>query len=247
METITLPSREVEIWSTDTPWHSLKLNDEVDRIIPAKHDIVSLVITEVPDGLKKVHLDIGGVKIITWDKSDIEKRQNLFSEGFPFSQSYFQYTCLRFEYDAEYIAVNQTTEMEDEYIDEVEHSDTEEEYFDGYEYHYGYRVHRKRVPTGRQIAEVVEAASVWLPQLIFNILPSKDTPVKTLLPFWDSITVDQQRNDKDYIQRLVEKYKLHIPDGTDVFQAYDSGEPFTAKLQNYINFSGGFAGKTYVF
>jgi hypothetical protein len=114
------------------------------------------------------------------------------------------------------------------------------------DYHYGRRVHRKTVPTGRQVSKVIKGGSVVIPGLMFDVIPSDPTNSFVALNVWETITIDATF-DEAYIRRLVDKYHLHVPDGSDVVEMAKSGKPFTAKVQNIINFNQGIAGKVYVF
>lgn len=242
---IVVPQEQVNVVSC-SPSHSIKLNDEV----PRGFDITKLIVEDCPEYLAKVHLHIGGNHAMTFDKEDIVNKHNLFPKGFPLSLCMCMDVDVRFEYEAEYVDANVTTELVDEYVEEVEYSDTEEEYYDGYDYCFGHRVHRKQLPTGRQVKRVCEGAPVVIPQLTIDIVETdKEQNTSFVLPVWESITIDPSNLnfDKMYIQRLIERYKLHSCDGSDVMECYKNGKVVMCKLENYIRFCDGMASKTHVF
>jgi hypothetical protein len=242
---IVVPQEEVAVVSC-SPSHSIKLNDEV----PRGFDITKLIIEDFPEYLAKVHLHIGGNHAMTFDKEDILNKQNLFPQGFPLSLCEYMYVNVMFEYEAEYVDANVTTELVDEYVEEVEFSDTEEEYYDGCDYYFGRRVHRKQVPTGRQIKQICEGAPVVIPQLTIDIVETdKEQNTSLVLPVWDSITIDPSnpKFDERYIQRLIEGFKLHSRDGSDVMECYKNGKVVKCKLENFIRFCNSMAAKTHCF
>jgi hypothetical protein len=248
---VVVPSSEVLVTSAH-PRHSVRLNNDGHSDIPRGHDIVSFVLEDIPDHLVKVHVHIGNGHAITFDKVELVEHKNLFPQSFPMSLSWGLYVDIVLEFDKEYALANEVTEMVDEYEEVVEHSDTEEEFYDHWseEYRHGSRVHRKQVPTGRKISKVVERAKVMTPRLVFDTVESERDVNKGsfILPVWESITINPVRDDEEYVQSLVDKYKLHIPGSeANVVEMLKGGKPFDAKIENLIRFTGGFAGKCYVF
>ena len=254
---LVVPSSEVLVTS-EHPRHSVRLNNNVSqysdkpRVIPSGHDIVSFVLEDIPEHLVKLHVNVCNQHVITFDKHELVEQNNLFPQGFPMSLSWAVYVDIILEFDKDYVLANEVTEMVDEYEEVVEHSDTEEEFYDHWseEYRHGSRVHRKQVPTGRKISKVVERAMVMTPRLVFDTVESERdvNNGRFLLPVWESITINPVRDDKEYVQRLVDKRKLHIPGSTvNVVEMLKAGKPFDAKIENMINFGNGFAGKCFVF
>jgi hypothetical protein len=245
MEFINIHNEQVEISSKDH-CYKLRLNDD-RMLIRRDSDILEMVLQDAPDYLVKVHFCIGNQRMMTFVKDEFINKQNLFPQGIPISLATFLYSDLEFEYDGEYIDANLTTVMVDEYIEEIEISEEEDEFFDGSDYIYGRSVHRKMVPTGYQVSKVIKGADVTLPKVQFGVIKSdKPKTDQYDLPIWESFTI-KPSEDEVYIQRLITKYNLKMKDGSDVSNALKSGKPLEAKLQNIIRFSGGMAGKAFVF
>lgn len=251
--TVVVPEQKVEVVS-QLPWHSVRLNNDVavdgERLMPRGCDITELKLVDVPECLMKVHVYGGGGHLMTIERKDFCDGKNVFPEGFPLSLAWGFYIDLKFVYDDAYVLANEVSKMVDEYEEVVEQSDTEEEFYDSWsnEYHHGYRVHRRQVPTGRKVSEVVEGAKVSVPQMDFVTVKSeRDRSEQFILRVWEDITIDPARDDEPYLMRLKEKYKLHMADGSCVFEALKAGKPFKAKVENMIRFNDGFVGKVFCF
>lgn len=254
---VVVPAREVCVTSV-LPQFSVRLNSDASYyggdpcVIPRHHDIVSFVLEDIPVHLVKVHVHIGNGHAITFDKDELVEYKNLFPQGFPMSLSWGLYVDIILEYDKEYVYANEVRTMVDEYEEVVEKSETEEEFYDDWneEYRHGYRVHREKVPTGQKISKVVQGATVMTPHLVFHTVESTlDAKKGTFsLPVWQNITINPAGDNEEYVQRLVDKFKLHIPGSeANVVEMLKAGKPFDAKIENVIRFTGGFAGKLYIY
>lgn len=248
MESITLPSDEIEV-SSIIPRCNVRLNKEHDRLIPYGFDINQFKVIDAPEYLEKVHVYIGDSQAVTFYKEDFADQQNLFPQGFPLSQSKYFYVDVQLEYNDDYVTSHQTSELVDEYEEVIEYSDTEEEFFDGHDYHYGQRVHRSQVKTGRKVSKITKGAIVVRPQLLFELVPPPEQQSDTIsrIPVWERITINPKTDDASYVERLMNQYKLQTLDDTPVLTAHEKGVPFQAKLQNLIHFSGCIAGKVFCF
>lgn len=248
-EVVSVPSKKVDVFSS-LPLYSFQLNTNGDRCVPAGLDISKLVLVDVPDNLVKVHVWAGGSHLMSFDRKDFCEGKNVFQEGFPVSACWAFYIDLKFEYDGDYVLTNEVTEMVDEYEEVVEHSNTEEEFYDtlGDRYYLGCRVHRKKVPTGRQVPKVLKGATVYVPQLDFEVKKSDTySGEQVLMHIWETIKIDPARDDEPYLRRLTEKYKLHMEDGSCVFERLKLGKPFEAKIENIIRIKDGMVAKVFLF
>lgn len=249
---VTIPSSQVELNGINPYCHDIKLyRDDGDEYkIPYSQDIVTFKVNNPPTHLKRIHILIGGSRVASFDREDFIDGKNLFPEGLPVSKAYYHIVKVSFGYDHDYIHNNEESIMEDEYNEEPVLSDTEEEFFDGYEYTWGRRVTGyKRTPTGRQVKKVLKHAIVDTPELIIEVaeVGGATTKIPARIPVWESIVINQENFDEEYLNRLIEKHQLHIPSGEDVKEVYNKGQPFTGKVRNIIHFSNGMAGKMFVF
>jgi hypothetical protein len=243
---IYMPSETVAL---RTYQYNVRLNPEGNNDIPKEHDITSLVIVNPPEYLEKIVLMIGNYTTMTFERDDFNQGQNLFPDGFLMSKSVYMYNDLVFHYNKEYVEEHVMKRLVDEYKEEVIVSDIEEEFYDGCEYHYGYRVTRKEIPTGNKIEIVIEGADVIVPELRFTIAPGdveSNSSIKQ--PFWEKILVNPKDNEeKRFIRRLVDNYKFHTIDGTSVEDAIEIGKPFYGKVENILHYTNGMAAKVYSF
>lgn len=248
METIILFGKEIEVISQEG-LYSIRLNNDKPSvpIIPCDKDIMEFVLEQVPEYLEKIHVYVGNQKMITFDRDDFSNKQNLFPFSFPYSLVYSAYTDIKLEYNAKYVVSNSVVELVDEYTEEIEYSNNEVEIYDGCDYHIGYLVSRKMVPTGRQIGKVIKGATVTLPQIRFGVSKSDKAKNKMFeLPVWETITLNP-KYDEAYIQHLLNNRYLQMKDGSSIADAIQTGLPFEAKVQNIIRFTCGIAGKAFVF
>jgi len=248
--TVTIPIEQVELCKP--PCHRVRLCGDWHSFdhIRRGQDIVSFKVVNPPSYLSKIYLVICAGRVMTFTRDEFANGQNLFPEGLPVSKVTYQYVDIDFEYDAEYIAENETFEMVDEYNEEIELSDTEEEIYDECEdrYVWGTRVTRNQVPTGNKVRRVITPALVDVPEMLIDVVPAT-TPFDTTtsLTVWQDLLIKPVFDDEEYFHRLVDKHKLHLPSGEDIKDAYNKGEPFYAKVRNILRFGSGCAGFTYCF
>lgn len=253
METRVHPSKTIEIRSLNfnvclglqDERFSRKYDDAVD--IPRKYDIKSLVIVDPHDCLEKIRVLIGKSVIMTFDREDFSKGQNILPMGLYLTKSTCMYSELEFIYNKDYIEEHSEYVWQDEYKEEVITSDTEEEYYDGCDYHYGYRVTRKQVPTGQKIKVVTKGPEVTVPELRFTIQEASFEDYDSVsIPFWETIRVDPSV-DTEYIRKLVTRNKFQTLNGMSIDEAIENGKPFNGRVENILRYSGGMASKLYVF
>lgn len=236
---VIVPVETHKIHST-LPKYSLSLND----IVGYTYDIKSLVLVNVQNYIESIDVVVGGVKMMSYTRSEISNNENIFPEGHFMSKCTFHYTTLVFHYNKEYIEQRETYHYEDEYIEKEVISDTQEEFYDGYDYHFGYPVTRTRVASGEKI-RVGHGIDVEVPQMNI-ILEYGDS--KSQVGYWDSVLIDPSKDeDIEYVNKLVEKHEFHMKDGTCVDDAIKSGKPFYGRVKNYIRYVEQMAAKVYCF
>lgn len=248
---VTIPSAQVEL---DGDSYSITLCGDASALIETGHhfgqDITSFIVTNAPTYLNKIHIIIGGSRVASFEREDFITGKNLFPQGLPVSKSYYHIAKVSFEYEHEYVMENEEFVMEDEYIEEPVLSEEEEEFYDGCDYIWGRRVvGHKMVPTGRQVKKVIKRVLVDIPTVSIEVSRADedtfDMPAR--VPVWESLFIDQNFINTEYLNRLIEKHRLHVPNDEDINEVYNKGKPFTAKVRNFINFMNGMAAKVYVF
>lgn len=243
---VTIPSAEYLVDSNIRFGPCITLYNDTPKQLLRSDDIISFSVKNPSNFLKSIHFIIGGSRVASFDREDFIDGKNLFPQGLPISKSYFHITNVEFEYDHDFITDNEESIMVDECIEEPKLSEIEEEFFDGDTFTWGRRVIGfKSVPTGRQVKKILKPATVEIPEVHIEV--GQFGLGQSNIPVWESIHIDQKNIDEGYLNRLIEKHYLHMPNGEDVKTAYSKGNPFTAKLQNNILFHNGMAAKTYVF
>lgn len=244
MDTI-IPSTLVQLNSVDKFKHRTVLYQHGS----GGRDIVSLTLSNIPDGLVMIELQVDYQSIFEVKADEIQTNENILRCAIPLSKCYRMLPhCLVFHFDKKYLVANESYELVDEMCEEKEHQDTEVEIFDGYVYHIGKQVVRRQVKTGRTTKKIVQGADVVIPEIKFQTRMAQSSKDESLyLPVWQYYKIFP-KFDKQYLKRYADTHALTpLDEKKSVDELIAIGEPFECKMPNTIVFAHGTASQVYFF
>lgn len=230
------PSKLIYV-SSNKNKYSLRINDEIYRIIPIKYDIIGLYIEELPEYIKNIELHIGGYKILNLD---ISKKNILEDLPIFLSKIKYYYVDFVFEIDKEYLEKNETFKYVDEYIVKEEYSDNEYDFYDGDEIRKGRRVYYKNISTGNKVKEIYDFELI-LPSIKIQLIEGDNDENIKKTYFYETVLVYPTS-----IKYFLENYELQ-PIGLTIDEAIKNDKQFYGRVRNYIYYSSGMAQKAIVF
>lgn len=227
---------------------NVKLN-----ILPDNFDVQSMMFTEDPPKcLKAIEVLLGGQRILQVDKPNFRRNNDMLLEdlcgsGLKLSKCSYMHTCIKLEFDREYMREREVFEMVPEMREVVIHSDSEFEYYDGLNYRFGNRVSRQMKPTGNQVRHIIKSVDIECPDILFNLVnPSRDEYETSSV--WQTINIHGSENHM-YLEKLRDTFGLKLADDrySDLDDAIASKQSFRGKMENTIHYAEGMAGLSYTF
>lgn len=242
--TIITPRKCVELNSQQSTYthflHGGRCPDTYYEV-PFGHDITSLSLASITDGLDKVQVHLGGSMVFEYKVGDINVNENILEELLPLSKCHYMVSKLIFCFDEKYLKDNESFEWIDEMRWEEEHSETKMEFFDGRDYRDGYIVKRFQVPTGNQQKQITKSVQCLIPVIrIETKMSDQDNNEMFVMPIWQKLWMHQDKYNK-----LVKnnKHELTILDrniDTDT-------KSLLCRIKNYLRFKEGLIGFDYSF
>lgn len=247
MALVILPSQHAQLSSTKNAHVQTIYDGKAGsrHTVPVNHDVAHISLSAIPHGLEKVCIEIGGQRVIEVGAADLAPGVSILSAPLPLSHAYFMNTQIRLCFEQEYLREHERRVWE--WVDETREqeglSDTEIEIFDGRgEYHTGFRVVRKRVPTGNRVQKVAGCVAVEIPEIHLGTTESTHERNKPLhVDVWQKTQVFPQR-DACMIRKLAQDHELTPCDGSTIEDVIRAGEPAWCKVKNCIRFQDGMAG-----
>ena len=209
---------------------------EIKLINPEKHEIDKIIIS------------IGGQDILEYEGDEINNI--VLPEGGLLVSKTLYLTCnIKIYFNEDYIKSKCIYRMEDEYETIVEEG-TELLQFrdaDTDEIREGYLHASRRERTGKKLRVLLSYPHIELPIIECTLVPATEATGRIVTPFWDNIRIDPANNSLDNVQHLINKYEMHMIDGSSLIEEYYKMKPFIAKIKNGIQYMGNAAGKTHAF
>lgn len=201
MEQIIIPEQTIYLTS-EKYRHKIYFNRYDYSIIPLKHDITGISL-EFPDILKQVRVYIGNNCIAIFDR---DMKDDLAKFPIYLTLATYMYTDIELVYDKKWLEQNEGYAYEDEYIEAIEYGD-DIEIYDGYDYQFGKKVIRKKVPSGKQTRTITKSVELRAPQITVGIAynESREKKLVSVKQKIDLSTVDGA-----YMHRLISNHNMRI-------------------------------------
>ena len=208
-------------------------NTHVHRVrLPDQGNISSIKISQVPEGLLRIHYLIGNNTILSVEKCDIKLDNASLFPSFPTSLAYYMTKTLEFVYD--------NTNMEqqtfyDEEVDEISYSNEDVEIFDGSEFIFGKLVTRTKKTTGKQSCRYT-----FVPDVIVTVDDPVTEPKRECVdvPFWKAVQLRVSDN------RWIVDRKIRVKKTLEGQEIHFIQEDGAYLVEHFIRFSGGCCGVT---
>jgi hypothetical protein len=213
--------------------------------VPKDYDIDVFSLATIPDHLEKIHLDIGGIRFVTFEKDQFADQQNLFRHKLLTSKIPYQKVRLSFEYDKAYLEKNEEYYLGEEVVKSKELTRDFVTIWDGNNYVYGPIVKEVERATGKMIRYITCRAEVQLPDMFVQF--SKCDNSIQLTPITQRITINPQFMTLEFLQSCKDNNITITPlDGSATMaEALSKGFVFRAEINNYIKYENNLTSLVY--